>query len=250
MGAFEHTHEDRVIGTLVMFDRMIFKGHLSALYKHDGARCFLWDQGVALKDFAPWVKRTTAMIAEHVRGIAAAAGRPVIYADHPRTDLRKEELARSIAERDGITEGVVCVISAVQPCRSFTVSKVAEGRRLEIRLRQRKCAHHYLYLIDPEFGFMHICIQGWIPWQVQIYINGREWLARQLDKAGVSYLRHDNALPRVDNLEKAARLCEHFVHKAWPRVLDAFARRVNPLLPTIRATNYGSYYWSATEWRS
>lgn len=38
MGTFEAIHEDRVTGTLVMFDRMIFKGHLSALYKHDGAR--------------------------------------------------------------------------------------------------------------------------------------------------------------------------------------------------------------------
>lgn len=243
MGAFEQVHEDRVVGTLVMFDRMIFKGHLSALYKQDGARCFLWEQGVALKDFAPWVKRTTAMIAQHVQGIATAAGCPVIYADHPRTDLRKEELARSIAERDGIDEGVVCVISAIQPCKSFTVSKVAEGGRLQVRSRERKCLHHYLYLVDPEFGFMHVRIQGWMPWEIQIYVNGREWLARQLDQAGVAYLRHDNALLRIEDLEKAGSLCEHFAHKAWPRVLDAFARRVNPLLPTIRATDYGGYYW-------
>jgi hypothetical protein len=30
-----------------------------------------------------------------------------------------------------------------------------------------------LYLIDPEFGFMHVRIQGWLPYEVQIYINGR-----------------------------------------------------------------------------
>lgn len=37
MGAFEDLHRDRVTGSLAMFDRMIFKGHLSALYKQDGA---------------------------------------------------------------------------------------------------------------------------------------------------------------------------------------------------------------------
>jgi hypothetical protein len=243
MGSFETVHAGQTTGTLVMFDRMIFKGHLSALYKQDGARCFLWSQGVALKDFAPWAKATTAQIAEHVRSLATSAGRPVIYADSPRTDLRKEELARSIAERDGITEGIVCLISAIQPCRSFQVSKYAETGRLEIRSRERKCLHHYLYLVDPEFGFMHIRIQGWMPWEIQIYVNGREWLARQLDLAGVTYLRHDNALLRIDDLETAGRLCEHFVHKAWPRVLDAFAKKMNPLLPRIRAANYGSYYW-------
>ena len=48
MGVFEELHRDRITGSLAMFDRMTFKGHLSALYKQDGARCFLWSQGVAL----------------------------------------------------------------------------------------------------------------------------------------------------------------------------------------------------------
>jgi hypothetical protein len=43
-----------------MYDRMIFKGHLTALFKQDGARCYLWSQGVALKDFTPSAKATTA----------------------------------------------------------------------------------------------------------------------------------------------------------------------------------------------
>ncbi len=116
MGAFEDLHRDRISGSLAMFDRMIFKGHLSALYKQDGARCFLWSQGVALKDFAPWVKATTERVAENARKIARDAGRPVISFDQVKVRNRtqhKDELARSIAERDGVTEGVVCLISAV-----------------------------------------------------------------------------------------------------------------------------------------
>ena len=35
MGAFEDLHGDRVIGSLAMFDRMIFKGRLTALYKQN-----------------------------------------------------------------------------------------------------------------------------------------------------------------------------------------------------------------------
>ncbi len=56
MGTFEDLHRSRITGSLAMFDRMIFKGHLSALYKQDAARCFLWSQGVALKDFTPYAK--------------------------------------------------------------------------------------------------------------------------------------------------------------------------------------------------
>ena len=197
MGAFEDVHRDRITGSLAMFDRMIFKGHLSRLYKQDGARCFLWSQGVALKDFTAYAKATTERIANNARKLVTDAGRPVISFDHVKTRNRtqhKDELAKSIAERDGITEGIICLISAVETCFSFQVRKRYESGKLELFRRERKCLHHYLYLIDDEFGFMHVRIQGWIPYECQIYINGREWLARQLDKAGIGYVRYDNSL--------------------------------------------------------
>jgi hypothetical protein len=90
---------------------------------------------------------------------------------------------------------------------------------------------------------MHVRIQGWIPYECQIYINGREWLARQLDKQGIGYVRYDNSLLAIDNHDAAVELCDRFAHRAWPRVLNAFARMLNPLLPAIRAADYGGYYW-------
>jgi hypothetical protein len=126
---------------------------------------------------------------------------------------------------------------------SFQVRKRQTSGRLEIFRRERACLHHYLYLIDPEFGFMHIRIQGWLPYEVQIYINGREWLARALDKAGVGYIRYENSLVAIDDLAVASHLCEHFAHRAWPRVLNAFAKMVNPLMGRINAAGYGGYYW-------
>ena len=70
-----------------------------------------------------------------------------------------------------------------------------------------------------------------------------EWLARQLDKHGIGYVRYDNSLLAIDDLDTAAELCDHFAHRAWPRVLSAFARQLNPILPAIQAANYGGYYW-------
>ncbi len=55
----------------------------------------------------------------------------------------------------------------------------------------RICARLSFYFIDPEIGFLHGKLQTWLPFSIQVYLNGREWLARQLDAAGVSYLRHD-----------------------------------------------------------
>ena len=72
---------------------------------------------------------------------------------------------------------------------------------------------------------MHVRVQTWIPYTVQVYVNGREWLARQLDTAGVGYLRHDNALLRIDDMEQGVRV----VRPVRSSGLAAAAQRVRPL---------------------
>ena len=143
--------------------------------------------------------------------------RPVEYlagASTHRSGTSKE--ARAIAERDGVTEGLVCVLSVVEPCRSFAVAPNRQTRRLEVVRRPRKCLHYYLYLIDPEFGWMHVRLQTWAPYEIQVYVNGREWLARQMDRAGLGYRRSDNKITQVDDFGAVSALCERFAHTDWP----------------------------------
>jgi hypothetical protein len=229
-----------------MFDRMIFKGHLLRLYHPGGVQAFLWNLGVPLTRFGEWAKATTEALCVHAQRAAAEAGRPCIYLDHAvtrDTGQTKEDLARQIAERDGITEGLVCILRAVEPCRSFTLRRNHATHKLDVVSSDRKCVHVYWYFIDPEFGFCHIRLQTWLPFGIQVYVNGREWLARQLDARDVGYIRAGNALLRIDDLDVAADLCERFAHRAWPRFLDALAQRVNIHLPAIAAAEFRSYYW-------
>jgi hypothetical protein len=235
MSVFEDIHAARVEGSLAMFDRVIFRGHLRSFYKPGAVRVFLWEQGVPLTGFGSWAKKATDAICDRALVIAAEAGRPVIYLEQNLTrdsGQTKEDLVRKIAARDGIDEGLICVLRTVEPCLSFDIRRNHDTHQLEAVPRTRKCVHFYFYYIDAEFGFMHVKVQTWLPWPVQVYVNGREWLARQLDGANVGYLRYTNTLLRVDDLDAACVLCERFAHRAWPRTLDAFARRINPHLAT------------------
>ena len=155
MGSFESVHQGRVVGSLAMFDRMIFKGHVKRLYIPDGVRIFLWSQGVPLTRFAEWAKATTEALCVHAQRTAEAAGRPYIYLENNTTrdsGQTKEDLARAIAERDGITEGLVCILRAVEPGRSFQVRRNHATHRIEVVSRERKCLHHYWYFMDPRAG--------------------------------------------------------------------------------------------------
>ncbi|MDZ7365822.1 MAG: hypothetical protein ONB43_08135 [candidate division KSB1 bacterium] len=77
----------------------------------------------------------------------------------------------------------------------------------------------------------------------QIYINGCEWLAGQLEQRHIRYQRYDNKITQVTDLVAAKALCKKLLHRKWPRVLNAFARKVNPHLETIHRAGLGGYYW-------
>src|SRR4051794_20791093 len=240
MNGFVDLHGESIMGVINTFDRVIFKGHLNGFFPDGAFGRYLSRRGILLKDAGPFFEAETQRIRDHVVSLAAAAGRPVEYlagASTHRSGTSKE--ARAIAERDGVTEGLVCVLSVVEPCRSFAVAPNRQTRRLEVR--PRKCLHYYLYRIDPEFGWMHVRLQA--PYEIQVYVNGREWLARQLDAAGIGYRRSDNKITQVDDFGAVSALCERFAHTDWPSFLGRQAALVNPLLPDIERIGFPGYWW-------
>jgi hypothetical protein len=42
-------------------------------------------------------------------------------------------------------------------------------------------------IAHARFGFMHLRLQTWFPFQVSVCINGRHWLGKQLDEAGIGF---------------------------------------------------------------
>ena len=56
---------------------------------------------------------------------------------------------------------------------------------MKLKGERRQCLHLYHYWIDPEFGFMNASLQTWFPFHIQVCLNGREWLARQMDRVAL-----------------------------------------------------------------
>ena len=242
---FESIDDDAIIGKLTLPDRIIFKGHTSLADVHN-FRVFLSRQGILLKDFKGYAPKVASQLKQHAQKVAAEAARPYIYLDSPHTARdheSKEQLARNIAKRDGVSQGLICVLGVVEPCRSFKVRGNHRTHKLELVSAPRKCLNFYFYFMDPEFGFMHIRLQSWFPLQIQVYINGREWLCRQLDQQGIGYRRYDNALLQIDDLPLAQRLCRRLARKKWLGWLDRLAHLVNPWLRKLERQGFAGYRW-------
>ena len=246
MTTFESVHESRVVGKLVAIDRLILKGHLNGWMPKGAFARFLLVKSVLLVAFKGYVSRVTGQLKAHAMALAAKAGRSYEYLERAHTagsGSSKEELARAIAERDGIQEGLIAVFSAVEPCMSFNVRGNRETHKLEVVRGARKCLHFYFYIMDREFGFMHVRLQSWFPFNIQVYVNGHEWLCRELERRGVGFKRSDNKILHVDNLELAQSLAASFAERGWVRFLEALARRFNPYLQEVIRSGFGSYYW-------
>lgn len=250
METFAENYPAQTIGELTMFDRIIFKGHLSGLYGAGQFSWFLHEQDVLLKNFGSYVKKTSEEVKRHAQTVAQAAGRPYIYLAEAKTKRKgetKEDMARRIAEADGVTTGLVCVLATLEINNSFDVQGNPQTQRKEVVYRTRKHLHFYFYYLDPEFGLMHLRLQSWFPFELQIYINGRSWLAQQLAQAGIAFTRYHNCFLKIEDLAAAQSLCDKFAHRTWAPVLNVLAKRVNPWLETIEQSGFGGYYWSINQ---
>jgi hypothetical protein len=246
MQRFIQQHAKDVIGVLSGFDRIIFRGNIRSLAYPEGMMGFLGHRRVLLKDFGTFAEGVTKSVCEWCEAFARERSCPLIYLDSSKEP--KEPLARGIAETNNITEGLVCILTCVEPCRSFDIFRNREAKKLELRTRFRRCLHAYFYGFHPEFGFIGVRLQTWFPFQIQVWINGREWLARTLDRAGIRYERSRNCFPWIQDFAAAQELMDLQLKTPWRRSLDEIADFLNPLYRKL--LDGTEYYWSLhqSEW--
>lgn len=248
MHEFIARYREAITGTLSGFDRLVFRGTLRSIAFVDGMRIYLQRQGVLLKDFGKHAEQVSQVLKSSSLAQAARYQRPSEYLSSAR--LSKEERARQIAERDKIEEGLVCVLRSVEPCQTFDIYRNADQRKLELVVRERKCLFLYHYAVDPVFGFFNARIQTWFPFTIQVCINGREWLARQMERAGIRYLKADNCFPWVEQWSAAQALLDEQLRTDWAQVLGRIARQLNPAHEEIFREHPVQYYWTTyqSEW--
>ena len=244
MESFIQRHQEDVIGVLSGFDRVLFRGTLRSISYGEGLEGFLGATGVRYKDFGAFAEGLSTRLKDHAEAMARAAGRPFLYLFSSRPS--KEGMAEAIAKRDGITEGLVCVLRCVEPCMGFSIRRDEKGQ-FRFRLHERKGLHLYFYYLDREFGLMHVRLATWLPFGIQICLNGREYLARRMERAGIGFEQRDNCFVKIDDLPRAQRMMDELLDRKWERLLDALARRVNPLVTRGSGLNLYGYYCSIRE---
>lgn len=223
--------------TLSCFDRVIFKGHLPISRATEFERFVDYTLKMRRTDFlkvrAPeWSER----LVEHSKGFAQKYGRPWEYyaGDIDKDAWAKEQLALA-----RVQEGLVGVLCVMEACPTFKLAPAKDRPGFVSRKVPQRVL--YYYFVDKELGLMHVRLQTWAPFTCQVYANGHDYVARQLHKKGIAFEQVDNAFVQLGDPAAAQRSADRFAKLPWPKILERYARQVNPLL---RVELKGlSHYW-------
>jgi hypothetical protein len=226
-----------IVWVLSCFDRVIFKGHLpisraSELekfvdYRLKMRRCDF------LKTTAPqWSQR----LVDHARQFARQQGSPFEYRCGP---VDKDAWAKGQRRQQGVREGLVGILCVQESCPTFKLVPGEHRPGFQVRSVPQRVL--YYYFLDQDLGLMHVRLQTWAPFTCQVYVNGHDYVAQQLVRQGLGFQQQDNAFVQLDDPAAAQRLADRFAKLAWPRLLEGYARLVNPLLQDVLKDM--THYW-------
>jgi len=238
-------HGANVTGVISGFDRLRLRASLRWLYQPSFMKRYLCEARVLLKDFGSYATGLSNRIRAAAHAFAAHEHRPVRYLHS--TALSKEELARTLAEHDGVDEGLIGLFDIVEPCLTYFVRGDRAAHRLRLELRPGKCLQHSFCFQHAEFGLMHLRLQSWFPFQVTVCLNGRLWLARQMDHAGLGYVQRDHAFIAIEDFARAQWLADAQARAPLVRALEKLLAPCHPLAGELCRPLGLSYYWSVDQ---
>ena len=222
---------------LSCFDRVIFKGHLPISRAYEFENFVDYRLKIRRADFLKVVgPEWSERLVEHSKRFAQKYSRGWEY--HPG-EIDKDAWAKEQLRESPITEGLIGILCVMEACATFKL-KPGKDRPCFVSRKVPQRVLYY-YFIDRELGLMHVRLQTWAPFTCQVYANGHDFVARQLKKKGILFEQVDNAFVELGDAVTAQRCADRFAKLPWPKILERYARQVNPLL---HAELKGmSHYW-------
>jgi hypothetical protein len=226
VSALEQRHASELVGCLSCYDRLIVYGTLRGLCHPGAVAGELHRLGLGCFQIGTFAEPLTESVRDNARRVAALHGLKVQYVADWRID--KEELVAQKLQARGEAPGLVCVLSAMENCRTFKPRKGAGSNPAWLKSTSGRCLHYYFYFNDEDLGLIYVRVPTWIPFRLQFYFNGHNWLGRRLAKEGIACRCEDNAIVEVEDWAKAQAMATQ-LPLAWLEAkLRTLARQCCP----------------------
>lgn len=239
MSTLIERYVSQISGSLSCFDRIIITGTIPGVCFAKGMEAYLRARDIRLVDYPRFAEPLRDKVHQNIKQIAEEADIEIEFIRSPN-GFRKEKRIQQVLDERGVTSGIVHILSAMEACPAFEYHYNKATGRNSLQGRTAKCLHYYVYFLDEEFGLCYVRIPTWLPFRLQFYCNGHNWLALQLQLQGITARQMDNTFVMIADWEKAQALADAFPVERLHRALDRLAARYCPVIEDFAE----SYHWS------
>jgi hypothetical protein len=228
MNRFLQHHRDDIRFDYSCFDRMILHGSIRS-FQHTACggtvRWFLRERrhltssraafaGIA-NEYHDWIDQYAAD--RHLD----------ILQPQQDTDLLKvsrEDLVEPYFQNLGQREGVAVILKLREPERIACY----RAQTNDIAILRRNVLLYYFYLNDRDCGRMFLRICPYFPFNITVWLNGHNWLKRQLDNEAIAYQTCDNLFTACQRPERLQQLSDAFAPGHIVQAVHAWMERLLP----------------------
>ena len=232
-------YEAELHGVLNCFDRLIFSGYLRPLSYEKGITGFLYQHQIRIFDYKDFAQPLRDIIRDNAEAIARENGLEIEFIRKSK-DFRKEKRIQKILKARGHHPGLVHIFSAMEQCPAYYPWHDKQTHQTFLKSKQSRCLHYYFYFIDEELGLCYVRVPTWCPFRLQVYCNGHNWLASQLQQEGIEFQQYDNAFLQIADFDRANLLAANLDIQQLHTKLDHYAQRYCPVTTVLGL----AYSWS------
>lgn len=237
----EERYSAAMVGKLACFDRMIIFGTLRGLRYAGAVTRELSCRNLGAFDLKTFAQPLTDALRERAEALAEAHGVKITYLPNWRVD--KEEIAQANLRTRGEHPGLVCILSAIENCKTFAPRKGGGPKQQPwIKLCPGRCLHYYFYFFDADLGLIHLRVPTWIPMRLHFCLNGHAWLESRLRAEAMGSRSIDNAMVEAGDWKRAGELSAEPPMEWLEKRLQSYIAQCCP-----HAERFGGYYLSLSQ---
>lgn len=247
---FIEQNKDLIKFSYDLFDRMILSGWVCYLQKENNFVYFMKDV-CGIKIITPnSIKKHTLDFVAHIEKLSEKEDIPLIA-------VEKKSDKSSIAEKyyDDEKKGIFCILKSQEYGRTYAsyLPKKVKNDETYRRICKaiRPVNHYYFYINDEEWrGISFIKVCSYLPFNMEFYLNGHNWLETQFIKHDIKYKKVDNCFVEIEDIDKANKIIKSFNDDPVWQFGDRWIYKIVKLFtPKIREKGfYYRYYVKQIEY--
>ena len=213
------------------FDRIVINGHLLGLLRESQIVYFFRDVGRHPKLTKELLRQRSQQYQNWVEHFARNHKIPLIWAEK---HVRKEDLVASRRQRR-LAEakfGVYYIIKSREQGWTFRILTpkfaTSDPNYQIVRKHRSLYTHYYFYIVDRVAGPMVLRVGSFLPFALTAYLNGHNFIERQLARQGIRFVKDDNRFVSVADPAKLQAAADRLDGQTIQQRIDYWAYILAP----------------------